>query len=116
MKQFHTKGVKIPGTVRASPSPGGEGRGEGERFLQSHFRSRRRKPVRLDLSTSSPRWLQIRSRDSTAFGAPTTTPAMKFAICNEIFQGWKIEDAFSCSAKVGYDAVEIAPFTIAKYV
>ena len=58
----------------------------------------------------------MRSRDSTAFGAPTTTPAMKFAICNEIFQGWKLDDAISCSAKVGYDAVEIAPFTIAKYV
>jgi sugar phosphate isomerase/epimerase len=43
-------------------------------------------------------------------------PAMQFAICNEIFQGWKIEDTFACAAKVGYDAVEIAPFTIAKYV
>ncbi|MBI4327628.1 MAG: sugar phosphate isomerase/epimerase [Chloroflexi bacterium] len=41
---------------------------------------------------------------------------MKFAICNEIFQGWKLEDIFSYAAKVGYDAVEIAPFTIAKYV
>ena len=41
---------------------------------------------------------------------------MKFAICNEIFQGWKIEDAFACAAKVGYDAVEIAPFTIANFV
>src|SRR5438270_9408288 len=47
MKQLHTKGVKIPGTVRASPSPGGEGRGEGERFLQSHFRSRRRIKIRV---------------------------------------------------------------------
>src|SRR3989440_435167 len=76
---------------------------------------RRRKPVRLD-STSLPRWLQIRSRDSTAFGAPTTKPPMKFAICNEIFQEWKIEDTFACAARTGYDAVEIAPFTIAKYV
>ena len=41
---------------------------------------------------------------------------MKFAICNEIFQGWKLEDAFACAAKSGYDAVEIAPFTIANYV
>jgi sugar phosphate isomerase/epimerase len=38
---------------------------------------------------------------------------MKFAICNEIFQGWKIEDTFACAAKTGYDAVEIAPFTLA---
>src|SRR5436190_4960966 len=38
---------------------------------------------------------------------------MKFVICNEIFQGWKLEDTFACAAKAGYDAVEIAPFTIA---
>src|SRR6266536_3614357 len=41
---------------------------------------------------------------------------MKFAICNEIFQGWKLEDAFTCAARTGYDAVEIAPFTIAQCV
>lgn len=43
-------------------------------------------------------------------------PPMKFAICNEIFQGWKLEDTIAYAAKAGYDAVEIAPFTIAKYV
>ncbi len=41
---------------------------------------------------------------------------MKFAICNEIFQNWKLEDAFAYAAKAGYDAIEIAPFTLAKYV
>ena len=41
---------------------------------------------------------------------------MKFAICNEIFQDWKLDDALAHAAKAGYDAVEIAPFTIAKYV
>ena len=41
---------------------------------------------------------------------------MKFAICNEIFQGWKLDDALAFAAKTGYDGVEIAPFTIAKYV
>src|SRR5688572_5662145 len=41
---------------------------------------------------------------------------MKFAICNEIFQNWTLEDTFAFAAKVGYNAVEIAPFTIAKYV
>lgn len=41
---------------------------------------------------------------------------MKFGICNEIFQGWKIEDTLAFAAKTGYDAVEIAPFTLAKYV
>jgi sugar phosphate isomerase/epimerase len=41
---------------------------------------------------------------------------MKFAICNEIFQGWKLEDTVAYVARAGYDAVEIAPFTIAKSV
>ena len=63
MKQFHTKGRENSGKLCVlPPSPGGEGRafarrsysaeddgigfgprrrGEGERFLQSHFRSRR---------------------------------------------------------------------------
>ena len=41
---------------------------------------------------------------------------MKFAICNEIFQGWPLESACAYAAKAGYDAIEIAPFTIAKSV
>src|SRR6185295_17937205 len=41
---------------------------------------------------------------------------IQFGICNEIFKDWKIEDTFAFAAKAGYDAVEIAPFTIAKYV
>jgi len=41
---------------------------------------------------------------------------MKFAICNEIFQGWKLEDAMLFAARTGYDAIEIAPFTLADHV
>ena len=41
---------------------------------------------------------------------------MKFAICNEIFKGWKIDDVFTHCARLGYDAVEVAPFTLANYV
>jgi sugar phosphate isomerase/epimerase len=41
---------------------------------------------------------------------------MKFAICNEIYQGWKIDDTLTHAAKVGYDGVEIAPFTLANSV
>lgn len=41
---------------------------------------------------------------------------MKFGICNEIFQGWKLEDAMAFARKAGYDGIEIAPFTLAKYV
>lgn len=41
---------------------------------------------------------------------------MKFGICNEIFKDWKLDDVFSYCAKIGYDCVEVAPFTLAKYV
>jgi sugar phosphate isomerase/epimerase len=41
---------------------------------------------------------------------------MKFAICNEIFQGWKLEDTLAHAARLGYAGVEIAPFTLADSV
>jgi sugar phosphate isomerase/epimerase len=41
---------------------------------------------------------------------------MEFAICNEIFRDWKIDDVFAHCAKLGYDAIEIAPFTLANSV
>jgi sugar phosphate isomerase/epimerase len=47
---------------------------------------------------------------------PHTRARMKFGICNEIFQNWKIDDAMAFAKKAGYDGIEIAPFTIAKYV
>lgn len=41
---------------------------------------------------------------------------MRFAICNEIFQGWRIDDVFTHCARLGYGAVEVAPFTLARHV
>ena len=41
---------------------------------------------------------------------------MKFATCNEYFENWPIEDVFSYAAEIGYDGVEIAPFTLADTV
>ena len=41
---------------------------------------------------------------------------MKFAICNEVFEGWSIDDSIKFVAETGYDAIEIAPFTLAQYV
>ena len=41
---------------------------------------------------------------------------MRFAICNEIFQGWKLEDTLAHAARLGYAGVEIAPFTLANSV
>jgi sugar phosphate isomerase/epimerase len=42
---------------------------------------------------------------------------MKFGICNEIFKEWNdIERAIEYAKEVGYDGLEIAPFTLSQYV
>lgn len=41
---------------------------------------------------------------------------MKFAFCNEMFQGTPLRQVFSTAAEMGYDGVEIAPFTVAPSV
>lgn len=41
---------------------------------------------------------------------------MQFGICNEIFKDWKLEDAMGFARQTGYDAIEIAPFTLANHV
>lgn len=38
---------------------------------------------------------------------------MKYAICNELFEGWAPEKVFAYAAKLGYQGIEIAPFTLA---
>jgi len=37
---------------------------------------------------------------------------MKFALCNEIFRNLPLEDSFQKIADIGYQGVEIAPFTL----
>jgi sugar phosphate isomerase/epimerase len=37
---------------------------------------------------------------------------MKISICNELFEGWAIEKVFDYAAQLGYDGVELAPFTL----
>jgi sugar phosphate isomerase/epimerase len=39
---------------------------------------------------------------------------MKFAICNETFQDWPFDKAFSFARQCGYTGIEFAPFTINK--
>ena len=39
---------------------------------------------------------------------------MKFAICNEMFVGCSVEDALARVAALGYEGVELAPFTLAE--
>lgn len=40
----------------------------------------------------------------------------KFAICNELFEGWPWERICEFVAGVGYDGIEVAPFTLAESV
>src|SRR5439155_16519235 len=56
------------------------------------------------------------SRLELSVSNPNAKPRMKFAICNEIYQGWKLEDTFAHAARLGYAGVEIAPFTLANSV
>lgn len=37
---------------------------------------------------------------------------MKIAICNELFKGWTIDKVFDYASQLGYDGVELAPFTL----
>jgi len=37
-------------------------------------------------------------------------------MCNEFCEGWNIDDVFRLAAEVGYEGVEIAPFTLAESV
>jgi len=41
---------------------------------------------------------------------------MKISICNELFRGWPIDRIFSYAAQLGYDGIEIAPYTLADSV
>lgn len=38
---------------------------------------------------------------------------MKLSICNEMFEGWSLAKTFRYVKQLGYDGIEIAPFTIA---
>ena len=37
---------------------------------------------------------------------------MKFAICNETYQGWSLSDTCASAFDTGYQGLEIAPFTL----
>jgi len=41
---------------------------------------------------------------------------MKFSICNELFEKWEFKEVLKFISTVGYDAIEIAPFTLCNSV
>jgi sugar phosphate isomerase/epimerase len=40
---------------------------------------------------------------------------MKFAICQELFEGWDWERQCRCIRETGYEGIEVAPFTLAAH-
>src|SRR5262249_15984704 len=44
---------------------------------------------------------------------PVTGPPMKYAICNETFEGWDHARVCGRLAELGYAGLEVAPFTLA---
>ena len=65
----------------------------------------------MSVSIMTPKWPTIKKRL-----VPTVTKSMsvfmKFAICNETYQDWSLEDTCRQVAETGYDGLEIAPFTL----
>lgn len=45
-----------------------------------------------------------------------TTTAVKFAICNELFEGWDFGRICRFAKSAGYDGLELAPFTLASRI
>ena len=41
---------------------------------------------------------------------------MKFAICQELFEGWEWERQCQAMASIGYTGIELAPFTLASRI
>ncbi|MGB9677809.1 MAG: sugar phosphate isomerase/epimerase family protein, partial [Candidatus Ratteibacteria bacterium] len=41
---------------------------------------------------------------------------MKIGICNEIFKEWPLKEVFYYIKSIGYEGIEIAPFTLAENV
>lgn len=40
----------------------------------------------------------------------------RYAICNELFEGWSLEKTAACVAELGYQGLELAPFTLCQRV
>lgn len=41
---------------------------------------------------------------------------MRYAICNELFEGWDFKATCKAAAKLGYAGIEVAPFTLAPLI
>src|SRR3954453_6824122 len=48
--------------------------------------------------------------------ARRTPPMIRLGICNELFEGWEFGDVCRTVKSLGYDGLEIAPFTLAPLI
>ena len=64
----------------------------------------------------SSRTFQCKSKQENAGDALKSESKMNYAICNETFQNWSWADTCAKVAELGYDGIEIAPFTLAEDV
>ena len=73
--------------------------------------------VRRHLKIRNMRWINlfITGKEGDRGKMRTRNP-IKVSICNELFQGWPIYRVFEYASQLGYDGVEIAPFTLADSV
>lgn len=46
----------------------------------------------------------------------TNQPSWRYAICNELFEGWPLAKTAALVAELGYEGLELAPFTLCDYV
>ncbi|MCZ6632756.1 MAG: sugar phosphate isomerase/epimerase [bacterium] len=44
------------------------------------------------------------------------TVPWRYAACNEMFEGWSLEKTANCVAELGYQGLELAPFTLCEQV
>ncbi len=41
---------------------------------------------------------------------------MRYSICNELFEGWSLAETAAFVAELGYEELEIAPYTLCERV
>ncbi|MEM7030185.1 MAG: sugar phosphate isomerase/epimerase family protein [Chloroflexota bacterium] len=46
----------------------------------------------------------------------TKSPPWRYALCNEMYEDWPLDKVAASAAEIGYEGLELAPFTLCDYV
>ena len=79
----------------------------------TNFRFGHRRARSLDTTTSTNHDVQGLNQSNVFKGGAVT---VKFAICQELFEGWDWERQCRTIAEIGYTGIEVAPFTLARRI